>query len=93
MDRQREQVEMERKSVARASVREPLIAQEISTTGLLLAALLPLLVTAYAIRRLPDQGPATELFAGALLEDLLEQPASRPREPVPPSLADTDHLR
>jgi hypothetical protein len=88
VDRQREQVETERKSMARASVREPLIAQAILTTGTLFAALLPLLVTAYAIRRLPDQSPATELFAGALLEDFLEQSASRPLEPAPPLLVD-----
>jgi hypothetical protein len=87
VDRQREQVDDERKAVAQASAREPLIAQAILTTGLIGAALLPLIVTAYAIRRLPDQSPASELFAGALLENFLEQRSGPARQAPPPSLS------
>jgi hypothetical protein len=66
VDRQREQLEIERRTVLTAAVREPVIAQAIIAGALILSALLPLLVTAYAIRRLPDQSPADELLADTL---------------------------
>ena len=47
-----------------------MIAQAILVTGLILAALLPLLVTAYALRRLPDPGPSDTLLAETLIENL-----------------------
>jgi hypothetical protein len=40
------------------------------------AALLPLLVTAYALRRLPETGAAEEVLTEALLEDLAALPST-----------------
>jgi hypothetical protein len=71
VDRQREQLEVERKSAAKAAIREPLIAQSIFTIGIIVAALLPLLVTALALWRLSDQTPADELLSDGLLEGLV----------------------
>ena len=50
-----------------------MIAQALMTGGLLLAALLPLLVTAYAVKRLPDQHAGHELLTSAMLELLLAE--------------------
>jgi hypothetical protein len=75
VDRQREQLNIERKSVLAATIREPVIAQAIVAGALILAALLPLLVTAYAIRRLPEQSAADELLAETL-EGFVVSPAA-----------------
>jgi len=88
VDRQREQLEAERKSAARAAIREPLIAQAVFTIGMIVAALLPLIVTALAIWRLPDQTPADELLSHELFEGLVVGlPASgmpeQPRRSLP----------
>src|SRR3954466_16325846 len=53
--RRRDELEGERKAFAQASVRDPIIARALLTAALALAALLPLLVTVYALRRLPEQ--------------------------------------
>src|SRR3954470_16830665 len=65
LDRQREQIHAEQKSALAAAVRDPVIAQAIITSGLFLAALLPLLVTAYAIRRLPAASHVDDFLAGS----------------------------
>ena len=70
LDAQRQELHAEQRDVAAAAVREPVIAQAIVVVGLLLATLLPLLVTAYALRRLPDPGPGDTFVAEALLENL-----------------------
>ena len=70
LDHQRQDSQTERQAVAAAAIREPVIAQAIVVVGLILAALLPLLVTAYAIRRLPDPGPSDTLLAETLIENL-----------------------
>jgi hypothetical protein len=89
LNRQHEHVHLERKAAAAAAIREPVIARAITTLGLILAALLPLVVTVYALRRLPDQGqsPVDELLANALLENL-EVRAGGPPGHDPPRLAD-----
>jgi hypothetical protein len=79
VDRQREELHNERKTVAAAAAREPLIAQALFVVGMMLAALLPLLVTAYAIRRLPESSAASELLVDDLLEDLLREHRARPQ--------------
>jgi hypothetical protein len=70
LDAQRQELHAEQKAVAASAIREPMIAQAILVVGLLLATLLPLLVTAYAIRRLPDPGPSDTFVAEALIESL-----------------------
>jgi hypothetical protein len=85
IEQERQQLHEERRETAQAAARDPVIAQALIATGLILAALLPLLVTAYALRRLPETGAAEELLTDALLEDLASlleaPPPSRP--PVP----------
>lgn len=54
LDGQRQQFDAERKAAANAAVCDPVIARAIISGGSILAALLPLLVTLYALRRLPD---------------------------------------
>jgi hypothetical protein len=96
LDHQRQELHAERKTVAAAAVREPVIAQAILVVGLVLATLLPLLVTAYALRRLPDPGPSDTFVAEALLEDLdrelrlpsLGSPPALPASADAPRLAD-----
>jgi len=70
LNRQREELDAERKEFAQASIRDPVIARAMITTALALAALLPLLVTVYALRRLPEQSLSDELLADALLNPL-----------------------
>ena len=89
VDRQREQLEIERKSLAKAAVREPLIAQAILATGMIAAALLPLLVTALALWRLPSQAPANELLSEYLLDGFVAgEPVRLAPVPPRPSLSD-----
>ena len=74
IDEQRQQLHVERRETARAAAREPVIAQAVIAIGLILAALLPLIVTAYALRRLPDANSAEGMLADALLEDMAALP-------------------
>ena len=68
-------------AAAQATVRDPGVARAIITAALALAALLPLLVTAYALRRLPDHLPADELLMDTMLNPLiLGQALIIPRE-------------
>ena len=57
-------------------MRDPVVAQAVITAGLFLAALLPLLVAVYALRRLPEQRPVDELLGDTLLQSLLTNVAS-----------------
>jgi hypothetical protein len=82
LDQQRQLLHAERREAAEAAVREPLIAQAVVVAALILATLLPLLVTAYALRRLPDVGAGERLLTDALVEDLTALPGVSP--PVPP---------
>ena len=72
-------------------MRNPVIAQAVIAVALILAALLPLLITAYALRRLPEAGAAEELLTDALLEDLAALPGASSAAPTPePRLTDTN---
>jgi hypothetical protein len=68
LDFQRQELHAERKAMTAAMIREPVIGQAVITAGLILAALLPLLVTAYALRCLPNSGPSDQLLADTLIE-------------------------
>jgi hypothetical protein len=86
LDRQRAALEADRSAAAKAAVRAPVIAQALISGGLVLAALLPLLVTAYALKRLPEQQVGHELFGGAMLELLvLDFPNTSALSNAPPS--------
>jgi|GEM_PF-2972081 len=92
IEQQRQQLDEERHEAAQAAVRDPVIAQALIAAGLILAALLPLLVTAYALRRLPETGAAEELLTDALLEDLAALP-SAPTPALPPEPRLTESSR
>jgi hypothetical protein len=76
IEQARGQLHAERREAALAVVQAPVIAQALVTVAGILAALLPLLVTAYALRRLPETGAAEELLTEALLEDLAALPTA-----------------
>jgi len=86
LDLQRQELHVERKEAAQAAVREPVIAEALIVTGLILATLLPLIVTAYALRRLPDPSPGEALLADALLDDLAALPTGLPHSGPPEAL-------
>jgi len=88
LDHQRESLASEQKAFARGAVRDPVVARAIITAALALAALLPLLVTVYALRRLPEQSPADEL-----LHDLLLDPLASDPDLTLPSGAERERLR
>jgi hypothetical protein len=89
IEQERQLLHEERREAAQAAAREPVIAQALIAGGLTLAALLPLLVTAYALRRLPETGAAAELLTDALLEDLAALPSVVPPAiPSEPRIAD-----
>ena len=66
LDAQRDHLEQERRRVAAARHREPLIANAITSTGLLLACLLPLALAAYALF-IVSQSTADDAAVGELL--------------------------
>jgi hypothetical protein len=91
IDQQRAQLHAERRDSAQAAVRDPVIAQAVIAMASILAALLPLLITVYALRRLPETGAAEELLMDALLEDLAALPGALSAAPPPESrLTDTN---
>ena len=79
LDRQRREVDNERKLAAQAVIRDPVIGQAIVTVGLALAALLPLVLTAYALRRLPERSASEELFDDLLLDEWTGTNPAAPR--------------
>jgi len=84
LDEQHEQLRSEQKSLATARVREPIVAQAILVSGMVLAALLPLIVTAYALRRLPATAASDEeLLTDALLQELAVQQSISANEDAP----------
>jgi len=71
LDQVRQQLATDQKQFAQAAVQNPVIAQALISGSLILAALLPLLVTLYALRRLPEQRPTDDLVSEGLLEELM----------------------
>eukprot|EP00913_Durusdinium_trenchii_P013430 g12611.t1 len=100
IDRQREEMEQERRNIAAQRHRDPVIAQAIGAVGLTLACLLPLLLAAYVIRAVNQDGDASaELGKLLVMEMTAEQPlllpvSSRPigalEHSPPPEGDDTD---
>ncbi len=88
LDQQRQQVAMERQAATVAAVRDPVVAQAVLNAGLVLAALVPLIVTVYALHRLPQTQPADEILGDALLASWLErQPADSVASSEYPSMS------
>ena len=96
--RQRDQLEQERQQIAEQRQRDPLLAAAITTTGLTLASLLPLLLAGLVIWRLRDAGQEQDTLSQLLVEELVaQQPRllrpARPTDEHPPRLAamEQDH--
>jgi len=96
LNRQRAALDAARSTAAAAAARAPVVAQALIAGGLLLTALLPLLVTAYALKRLPEEQAGHELLRGAALEFLISEslnpsagPRSLPSDFHPPCLEAT----
>jgi hypothetical protein len=68
LNRQQAQLDTDRKTAAAAARRDPVIAEAVTALGLILAALLPLVVTVYAIRKLPEDNAEDRLLAEELWE-------------------------
>ena len=97
IDRQREEMEQERRNIAAQRHRDPVIAQAINAFGLTLACLLPLLLAAYVIRAVSQDGDdSAELGKLLVMEITAEQPLLLPVFPRPVAaiehtpLADSD---
>jgi len=87
LDQQRELLRSEQTSLAKAQVREPIVAQAIQVIGVVLAALLPLIVTAYALGRLPITAASDEeLLSDVLLQELAGQTPVPRAGSTPPRL-------
>jgi hypothetical protein len=85
LDQQRQELHIEREAAIKAAQREPVIAQALIVVGVILAALLPLLLTCYALRRLPDTSTCETLLANELWIDLSALPNKSSRS-GPPTL-------
>jgi hypothetical protein len=68
--RQRDQLEADRRQIAEQRHRDPLIAAAITSIGLILACLLPLLLCWALLRRPPVDGEAEAALAEFLVQDL-----------------------
>lgn len=68
LDRQRREIDHDRKAAAQSAVRDSVIGQAILTVGLALAALVPLVVTTYALRQLPGNFASDQLLADLLAD-------------------------
>ena len=97
IDADRSQLEVDRREVARQRLREPLVAEAIRSTGILLACLAPLVITFLVLRPLsssePDHAAVADLLVQELTADqpvLLPAPVLRrlpsPEEPSHPAL-------
>ena len=69
--RQRDQLETDRRQIAEQHHRDPLIAAAITSIGLILACLLPLLLCLALLRRPPLDGEAEAALAEFLVQDLI----------------------
>ena len=69
--RQRDQLETDRRQIAEQRHRDPLIAAAITSIGLILACLLPLLLCWALLRRPPLDGEAEAALAEFLVQDLM----------------------
>ena len=79
LDRQREDMEQDRRNIAAQRHRNPLIAQAISTVGLTLACLLPLLLAGYVIYALNRSSDENDALSEMLIMEMTaDQPLLLP---------------
>ena len=78
VDRQREALEDERRTIAHQRHRDPILAAAIQAAGLLLACLLPLLVCIYVLSRITSETPEEELGELLVHELSAEEPKLLP---------------
>jgi hypothetical protein len=84
IDRQREELEQERRNIAAQRHRDPVIAQAIGAVGLTLACLLPLLLAAYVIHAVNQNGDDNAALSELLVMEITaEQPLLLPISPRP----------
>jgi VIT1/CCC1 family predicted Fe2+/Mn2+ transporter len=88
INEQRDALEQERRQIAAARTRDPIIAESIQAAAGLIAAILPLLVCLFLLRGL-FQRPDDETLAEVLIEDLVSQ-HSLLNEPAAASLPGMD---
>jgi hypothetical protein len=80
LDRQREEMEQERRNIATQRHRDPIIAQTIGTVGLTLTCLLPLLLAGYVIYALNRSGDENDALSELLIMEMTaDQPLLLPR--------------
>ena len=84
IDRQREELEQERRNIAARRHRDPIVAQAIGAVGLTLACLLPLLLAAYIIHAVNRNGDDNAALSELLVMEITaEQPLLLPISPRP----------
>jgi VIT1/CCC1 family predicted Fe2+/Mn2+ transporter len=88
VNEQRDALEQERRQIAAARTRDPIIAESIQAAAGLIAAMLPLLVCLFLLRGL-YQKPPGETLAEVLIEDLVSRHPLQ-SEPEAASLPGTD---
>jgi len=87
IDRQREELEQERREIATQRHRDPIIAAVLTDIGLTLACLLPLLLAAYVLYSLNHSGSESEVLTELLIQEMTAKPSQRLLPPdAPPRL-------
>lgn len=88
IDAGRDQLEQERREIARQRHRDPLVAAAVQSCGLIIACLLPLIVSIYVIRRMRSDEPDDAALAQLLVQELsADQPLLLPGPSLrPPAL-------
>ena len=82
VDRQREEMETERRQLAQQRARDPIVAQAIRAVGLTLACLLPLLLAGYVIYSLNRNGDDNDALSELLVMEITaEKPKLLPMAP------------
>lgn len=86
IDRQHEKLDDERKQIAAARHRDPIIASALEGFGLILACLLPLVVCVFVLRQMRDEsGDERALGEMLALEFASDQPTLLPISPFAPA--------
>ena len=92
IDRQREEMEQERRNIAAQRHRDPMIAQAINAVGLTLACLLPLALAAYVIRAVNQDGDDSAALSELLVMEITaERPLLLPVSPRPAAALEHAH--
>ncbi len=87
LDRQKEALDQERKEIAQQRHRAPILAATITSLGLTLACLLPLVLAIYLLRAVRSEDPPEEELTLLLTRELLAE------RPVFPSIEGNERAR